>query len=214
MLTKIAKIRSTGKNAALARAVALAAGGALFAIAASSFPARATVEKAMLRSQEGSSALLRGRYDQAVAAYDQALQEPDLPAPRQADLYNDRGVAKWRMAKREDALADFNKAIELSPEYAMLYNNRGNVLFDMGRAEEAIAEFTQAISLAPAYGAAYNNRANANEELGRHEAALEDYRKAVELMPGNAVPLTDAARPRARSTGPTPPCATSTAPPR
>jgi tetratricopeptide (TPR) repeat protein len=175
-----------GKSALLLR---LALAGGALALASGGGPAQAAVEKAMLRSQEGGSALLRGKYDQAIAAYDQALQETDLPAPRQADLYNDRGVAKWRLARRKEALADFNKAIELAPEYAMLYNNRGNVLLDMGRAEEAVAEFTRAISLAPAYGAAYNNRANASDELGRHEAAITDYRRAIELMPLNAVPF-------------------------
>lgn len=181
-------VRKMRRNKNLAFSFALAA-GVLSALTPVCVPAQAAVEKAMLRSQEGGSALMRGRYDQAVAAYDQALQETDLPAPRQADIYNDRGVAKWRLARREEALADFNKAIELAPDYAMLYNNRGNVLFDMGRAEDAIAEFTRAISLAPGYGAAYNNRANANEELGRHEAAIQDYRRAVELMPQNAVPF-------------------------
>jgi tetratricopeptide (TPR) repeat protein len=172
------------------KSIALATGLALSAPA----PVLATVEKAMLRSQEGGSALMRGRYDQAVAAYDQALQEQDLPAPRKADIHNDRGVAKWRMARREEALADFDKAIELAPEHPMLYNNRGNVLLDLGRAEEAVAEFTRAISLAPGYGAAYNNRANANEELGRHEAAIRDYAKATELMPSNAAPYNGRGR--------------------
>lgn len=152
-------------------------------------PALCAGEKAMLRSQEGAAALLRGRYDQAIAAYDQALQESDLPPARQADLYNDRGVAKWRMARREEALADIDKAAELAPDQAMHHNNRGAVLLDMGRAREAADEFGRAIALAPGYGAAYNNRGAANEELGRHEAAIEDYRKAIALMPTHAAPF-------------------------
>lgn len=145
-------------------------------------------ETAALRAQEGASALLRGRYEQAIALYDEALKAKDLGPARLASMYNDRGVAKWRLERLDEALADFNKAIELYPQYASLYNNRGNVLFDLDKTEQALKDFNKAIELSPGYGVAYNNRGNVLLELGRRGEAVEDFKRAIAIMPGNAVP--------------------------
>lgn len=151
--------------------------------------AQAAVDKSLIKSQEGSSALLRGRFHLAVAAYDDALKDTNLPAASQAGLYSDRGVAKWRLKRLDEAIADFTKAVSLNPEYAPAYNNRGNVYLEMNCAEDAYKEFDRAVSLAPDFGVAYSNRANASQRLNRLDAAEKDFRKAVELMPGSAVPL-------------------------
>src|SRR5262245_49303542 len=134
---------------------------------------KAATDSALLKMQEGASAMLRGKFDQAVASYDLALKEKDLPPSRLASIHNDRGVANWRLAHNDEALKDLNRSIELYGDSATAFNNRGNVLLDMGKAEDALNDFTKAVSLAPGYGAAYNNRGNANFQLGRHEAALE-----------------------------------------
>lgn len=151
-------------------------------------PALAAPETSALRAQEGAAALLRGKFEQAIALYDEAMQGKDLAPTRLASMYNDRGVAKWRLERFEEALADFNKAIEIYPQYASIYNNRGNVYLDLDKPEDALKDFNKAIELSPGYGVAYNNRGNTQHELGRHLAAVDDYRKAIEIMPGNAVP--------------------------
>ncbi len=152
-------------------------------------PAFGATDKTIVKSQEASSALLRGRFDLAVSAYDEVLKDAALPLPRQASLYSDRGVAKWRLKQLNEALADFTKAISLNPDYAPAFNNRGNVYLDMNRAEDAFKDFDRAVTLSPDFGAAYSNRANANQKLKKIEAAEKDYRKAIELMPGSAIPL-------------------------
>jgi tetratricopeptide (TPR) repeat protein len=157
-------------------------------------PVFAATEAAVLRTQEGTAALLRGKFDQAINAFDQAIKDPDLPSARLAGLHSDRGVAYWRLGRNEEALKDFNRSIELFNGSASTYNNRANVFIDLGRYEEAVADLDRAITLAPAYGAAYNNRGNANFQLGRYEAALADYRRAVELLPTNAVPYNGRAQ--------------------
>lgn len=148
----------------------------------------ATPDDTDLRSREGVAALLRGQYEKAITAYDAALESPDLPDARRANILNDRGVAKWRLKDIRGAIADFNEAVALFPDYAIIYNNRGNALMDLGRPDEAVADFTRAIELSPAYGAAYSNRGNARLALGQREGAVEDFRQAVKLMPNNAVP--------------------------
>jgi tetratricopeptide (TPR) repeat protein len=150
--------------------------------------ATAAVDKSILKSQEATAALLRGRFDQAVLAFDDALKDTDLPVARQAGLYSDRGVAKWRLKQLDGALADFTKAVSLNPDYAPAYNNRGNVYMEVNRVEDAYKDFDKAITLSPNFGAAYSNRGIANERLNKLSAAESDFRRAVEMMPANAVP--------------------------
>ncbi len=153
------------------------------------FPRRAQPIKPSSNPRRGVQRSFEGDFDLAVLAYDDALKDASLPAARQATLYSDRGVAKWRLKQLDDALADFTKAVSLNPDYAPAYNNRGNVFLEMNRAEDAYKDFDRAVSLSPDFGAAYSNRANANQKLKRFEAAEKDFRKAIELMPGSAVPL-------------------------
>ncbi|MFZ0569904.1 MAG: tetratricopeptide repeat protein [Rhodomicrobium sp.] len=152
-------------------------------------PAEAAVDRSIIKSQEGSSALLRGRFDLAIAAYDDALKDTNLSPARQAPILSDRGVAKWRLKQLDPAVADFTKAVSLNPDYAPAYNNRGNVYMEMNRVDDAYRDFDKAIALSPAFGPAYSNRANASEKLQKLDAAENDLRKAIALMPASAVPL-------------------------
>jgi len=146
-------------------------------------------DKTLLRAREGAAALMRGQYDKAVAAYDEALTAPEIADFIKASIYSDRGVAKWRMNQTKDAIEDFNKSIQLSAENAIVYNNRGNALMDLGHPDEAVKDFDRAVALSASYGAAYNNRGNAHVALGQYDADFQDFRKAVELMPQSAVPF-------------------------
>jgi tetratricopeptide (TPR) repeat protein len=143
----------------------------------------------LLKAREGAAAVLRGQYDKAIALYDEALATPDIADFVEASIYSDRGVAKWRLKQVKEAIDDFNKSIQLSPENATVYNNRGNALMDLGHPEEAVKDFDRAIALSPNYGAAYNNRGNARAERGQYSQAFQDFRKAVELMPQSPVPF-------------------------
>jgi tetratricopeptide (TPR) repeat protein len=149
----------------------------------------AAQQSGLLQARAGVSALLRGKYEDAILSYTRALEDKSLSDPRRANIYNDRGVAKWRLKRTTDAIEDFNRAIELFPDFSVVYNNRGNALIDLGRPDEAIADFDRAIALAPGYGVAYNNRGNAYHAMQDFAAASRDYRKASELMPTNAVPF-------------------------
>lgn len=144
-------------------------------------------DQVLLRAREGAAAMIRGQYDKAVSLYDQALATPDVSKFVQASIYSDRGVAKWRMKQTKEAIDDFNKAIELSPEIATAYNNRGNVLMDLGHPNEALKDFDRAITLSPNYGVAYNNQGNAYAALHQYNDAFHAFRKATALLPQSSV---------------------------
>lgn len=144
--------------------------------------------EALLSARSGAAALIRGKYDQALASYVTALKSERLEDYERAYILNDRGVVHWRLRRLQAAVADFNQAIELYPEFAEAFNNRGLVLSAIGLPEEALADFRRAVLLAPRYAAAYNNHGNALYTTSSYQAALKAFGKAIALMPSNAVP--------------------------
>ena len=150
---------------------------------------RPAEDATLLRAREGAAALCAANMTRRIAAYDEALADPEIADFIKASIYCDRGVAKWRLKQTKEAVDDFNQSIQLSPENATVYNNRGNALMDLGHPDEAVKDFDRAIALSPNYGAAYNNRGNARAALAQYEPAFQDFRKAVELMPPSAVPF-------------------------
>ena len=66
----------------------------------------------------------------------------------------------------DEAIACYNKAIELDPKYAMPHNNLGIALDDKGRTDEAIVSFTKAIELDPKFAMAHDNLGNALQRQG------------------------------------------------
>ncbi|RUP07401.1 MAG: tetratricopeptide repeat protein [Hyphomicrobium sp.] len=55
------------------------------------------------------------------------------------------GAAEVEAGKHGDALADLNRAIDLSPKVAGLYSNRGNVYHALADEDTALADYTEAI---------------------------------------------------------------------
>jgi tetratricopeptide (TPR) repeat protein len=179
-----------------ARFFAILALIAYIALAAGPGPAMAETgaERSMLLVRQGGAALLRGKYERAIRAYDEALGYEKLSPVRKASIYSDRGVALWRLRRAEQALGDFDKAIELNPQFPQVYNNKGNALLELDRKLDAISAYGKAIELAPSYGVAYNNRGNARLEAGETEEAIEDFSAAIRYLPINAVPYNGRGR--------------------
>jgi len=61
----------------------------------------------------------------------------------------EQGLFYYKAGQYTDAIAAFDRLIQLAPDYAGEYFNKGNALVGMGRFEEAVAAYDQAIRLAP-----------------------------------------------------------------
>lgn len=81
----------------------------------------------------------------------------------------------------EDAIQQFETALEQNPEHPGAHLGLAITFLQTGRFEEAIAQFDQVLSLDPRMAVAHANRGIAWDRSGEYEKALADYRTALEL---------------------------------
>ena len=87
------------------------------------------------------------------------------------------------LGRYEEALADFNRAIELKPDDAWVLTRRAKTYRLLGRYEEALADFNRAIELKPDDAWAIVSRGQTYLAQFRYEEALADFNRAIELKP-------------------------------
>lgn len=88
-----------------------------------------------------------------------ASTQPKQDESRDAKFYNNRGIAFGEKGQYDQAISDFNQAIEINPRYNRAYNNRGIVYRLRGQYNQAISDFNKAIAINPLDAEAYNNLA-------------------------------------------------------
>ena len=98
-----------------------------------------------------------------------------------ADAYNNRGIAYYKKRQYNEAISDYNKAIELDPKYVEAYFNRGNAYDEKAQYKQAISDFTKTIEINPRFAEAYNNRALSYYFKREYDKAWEDVHNAQNL---------------------------------
>ena len=104
-----------------------------------------------------------------------------------AVAYKARGGAYYKKRQYDLAMADLNKALEITPDNssykAEVYCDRGIVYLKQGKNDLAFTDFSKAIDINPWFVEAYNNRGIAHMEMGLLNLALADLNKALEIDP-------------------------------
>lgn len=128
-------------------------------------------------AKQGDACFFENRYEDAIIAYDRALQiQPDL-----ADTWNNRGVVLTRMQRYPEAIASYEQATTIRPNYPDAWNNRGVVLLELQQYTEAIVCYEQAIQAKPDYADAWNNRGVAFSKMQQYEQAVISYNQALQI---------------------------------
>ena len=97
-------------------------------------------------------------------------------------LYN-QGTELLEKGQYDQAIANFDKAIEINPRYAEAYNNRGIAYLRKGQYDKAISDFTKVIEINPKDAMAHENRGLVYAILGQYDKSTSDHTKAIELDP-------------------------------
>ena len=108
--------------------------------------------------------------------------------PNDAKAYNDRGFMEYKQGNSNQALADFNKAIELNPNYAEAYGARASIYVDQNNLSDALSDINKSIELNSNLYWTYVLRAAVYQQQGNFTQQLNDLNRAIELKPDDAKP--------------------------
>jgi tetratricopeptide (TPR) repeat protein len=130
----------------------------------------------LLRSQH--------RYTESITAYDRVILKIKKPVPSDWVLFYSRGIGYERSGQWARAEADFNKALELSPDQPSVLNYLGYAWADMGRnLEKAKAMIELALSIRPNDGAITDSLGWVFYRQGKIPEAVKEIERAVSLEP-------------------------------
>ena len=110
------------------------------------------------------------------------------PPPRTAEDHLLRGEVLARKGKTDEAIVEFEKAIEMRSEYVAAYINLGAAYGQKGMIDQSISASKQAIDLDPQNATAHYNLGNAYGIGGNYEEGFASFFKAIELDSGYAEP--------------------------
>ena len=100
-----------------------------------------------------------------------------------SDQHNARGIELADRGWLDEAVKEFEKAIELDPEAAHAHDNLATVYAEQKRYREALAEYLTALKLEPDGATAHYNLASFLASHGG-DMAVAEYREALALEPG------------------------------
>ena len=134
--------------------------------------------------RRGYRAQILGDYAAAVELY---IKSVALCPTAEAHVL--LGSAYRLLGKREEAIAECKRAVEIDPELGDPYNEIGDYLFDLKRFDDAIPWFERAVE-AKRYKArhiAYFNLGRVHVAKGLLNAACEYFQQALDIEPRYAL---------------------------
>ena len=114
--------------------------------------------------------------------YTQLIEE----FPEEGRYYTLRASAWWALGKTEQAVQDFDKAIELGYTEGHAYTSRGLFHAEMGNFDEAIADYDKAIEVEPESIAPIINRAAVHMSRKDYAEAIADYTLVLKTKKNSA----------------------------
>jgi cytochrome c-type biogenesis protein CcmH/NrfG len=83
----------------------------------------------------------------------------------------------------DEAITQYQEALEIRPDFAEAHNNLGNALLQKGNVGEAITQYQNALQINPDYVDALNNLGSALRQKGRVDEAIRHYQEALKIKP-------------------------------
>jgi superkiller protein 3 len=132
-------------------------------------------QKALAHNERGLDLFARGKFEQAVREYDEAIRLYPALAP----AHNNRGSALFALGRFDDAAAAFDKAVALDPNYGQAHFNLALAYLKLGREKDANDALVKA-------SRAYLASGDAHFIAGELKEAEEDYRGLLQIDPDYA----------------------------
>ena len=132
----------------------------------------------------GTAYAVKGEYDRAIQAFDQALHLD----PNSAAAFVGRGDAYAKQGEYDRAIRNYYQALQINPNLALAYVGRGSAYLDKGQFDHAIQAFDEAsrrldLNNVRAYykqadlARVYYKRSNAYERKGEYGRSIQDFKR-------------------------------------
>jgi Flp pilus assembly protein TadD len=161
----------------------------IVAFFAAQAPAAGDVERAAALNDQGLRLAQEGRLEDAVRAFEDALQEsPDDAVIRKNLGRSEANLGADLLAKGDAVLAELatRKARDLLPADAVVRLNLAACLDERGYPESAAVEVRKALELDPSLALAHDRMAAVHYREGRLDDAAAEWEKAAKLAPRDA----------------------------
>jgi tetratricopeptide (TPR) repeat protein len=146
----------------------------------------AAADRTDIRPLDALGALMRShkRYGEAVDYYSRVLALIPKPEKQHWAYYYARGTSYERIKKWQQAEADLQRALKLSPDQPYVLNYLGYSWVDQGRnLREGLRLIERAVQLKPEDGYIVDSLGWARFRLGNFKEAVKYLERAVELKP-------------------------------
>jgi protein O-mannosyl-transferase len=101
-------------------------------------------------------------------------------------MHTTLGYVYDKAGRRDDAVAEYRKALAILPSYGDAHCALGTILYHQEKYDDALAEYKLALNYEPGLAAAHNQIGAILDHWGRHDEAMEHYKQAVEADPDMA----------------------------
>jgi tetratricopeptide (TPR) repeat protein len=129
------------------------------------------------------AAIKQGKRDQAIALLTKVIDSKELSGETLATMHYMRADLYSQLAKLDESVADYSKAIEIMPDHAAAFHDRAVVYAQMKKYTEALDDLARAQFLVPNSPLPYFNRGRVYETMGKRNEAIQEYRRARALAP-------------------------------
>lgn len=94
-----------------------------------------------------------------------------------------RGNQLKREGKLDEAIAAYQRAIELNPSFSWSHHNLGEALATTGQFEKAVSAYQRALEINPLSACSHQNLGEVLTEMNRLDEAIACFQRAIELSP-------------------------------
>jgi tetratricopeptide (TPR) repeat protein len=112
-----------------------------------------------------------------------ATQKVSVTPHKTKEQWLNEGDSHFASMQYEQAIADYDRALQLDPQYAEAYHKRALAYFALNKYEQAIVDYDRALQLDPQNAQAFLGRGNVYRDLKQYEQAIADYDRVLILNP-------------------------------
>jgi tetratricopeptide (TPR) repeat protein len=113
----------------------------------------------------------------------QQRTDKELSSAKKAFLLVQEGALFAVAGDYAQAIASYDKALEIQPNNFSIWDVRGDALRRLSHYKEAVASYDKALEIKPDYAYSWWSRGDVLEKLGLYEEAIVSYDKALEIQP-------------------------------